>query len=139
MGGSRDRLNPKVRQKRGSYHYRTSRLKQMAMLLLSHAILSTSARTGEPSESPCSARKRVNPKHMNRLGELGVHHDRKSLIYRENLATRSHEIKRSIARVIDKYNIVAMALLRSKGNQTSYMRMDQINRMLRHRGTSRIG
>jgi hypothetical protein len=82
---------------------------------------------------------KVFQEHVNRRGELSVNHDSKLLIYRENLAARSHEIKPSIARVIDKYNIVAMALLRSKGSQTSYMRMDQINRMLRHRGTSRIG
>jgi hypothetical protein len=58
---------------------------------------------------------------MNRRGELGVNHGSKSLIYRENLATRSHEVIPGIARdIIDKYNIVAMAPLRSEGSQTPY-------------------
>jgi hypothetical protein len=74
------------------------------MLALSHAILSMSARTGELSESPLLSKKssqymgdilpsRISSKHTNRCGELGVNHGRKLLIYRENLATRSHEVK----------------------------------------------
>jgi hypothetical protein len=58
---------------------------------------------------------------MNRCGELGVNHGNKSLIDRENLATRSHEVNPGIARVIiDKNNIVAMTphtseCIKSKG------------------------
>jgi hypothetical protein len=68
---------------------------------------------------------------MNRRGELGVNHGSKSLIYGENLATISHEVKPGIAReIIDKYIIVAMAPLRSEGSRTPYIRMYQIKRML---------
>jgi hypothetical protein len=53
---------------------------------------------------------------MNRRGELGVNHGSKSLIYRENLAMTSHEVKPGIAReIIDKYNIVAMPPFEVKG------------------------
>jgi hypothetical protein len=83
---------------------------------------------------------RINSKHTNRCAELGVNHGSKSLVYRENLAMRSHEVKPGIAReIIDKYNIIAMTPLRTKGSRTPYIRMDQIKRMLRHGGTSRIG
>jgi hypothetical protein len=45
-----------------------------------------------------------------------VNHGSKSLIYRENLATRSHEVKPGIAKeIIDKYNIVAMPPFKVKG------------------------
>jgi hypothetical protein len=109
IGGSRNSLSPKVRRKRGDNHQGTSRLKHVAMLALSHAILSVSTRTGELSESPLLIKKtsqhlgdilpsRISLKHMNRCGELGVNHGSKSLIYRENLATRSHEVKPGIAR-----------------------------------------
>jgi hypothetical protein len=93
----------------------------MAMLALSHAILSVSAGTGELSESTLLSEKttqhlgdilssRISSKNTNRHEELGVNHGSKSLIYRENIATRSHEVKPGIAREIsDKYNIVAMA------------------------------
>jgi hypothetical protein len=123
----------------------------MAILALSHAILSVSARRGELCESPLFSEKttqhlgdilssRISSKNMNRRGELGVNHGSKSLVYRENLATRSHEVKPGIAReIIDKYNIVAMASLRSEGSRTPYIRMYQIKRTLRHGGTSRIG
>jgi hypothetical protein len=123
----------------------------MAMLALSHAILSMSTGTGELSESPLLSEKttqhlgdilssRISSKNTNRRGELGVNHGSKSLIYGENLATRSHEVKPDIAReIIDKYNIVAMAPLRSEGSRAPYIRMYQIKRMLRHRSTSRIG
>jgi hypothetical protein len=109
----------------------------MAMLVLSHTILSMSARTGELSESPLLSKKhhatsgrhtpsRVSLKYTNGCGELGVNHGSKLLIYRENLATRSHEINPSIAReVIDKYNILAMAPFQSEGSQTPYIKMDQ--------------
>jgi hypothetical protein len=83
---------------------------------------------------------RVSLKHTNRRGELNVNHGSKSLIYRENLATISHEINPSIAReVIDKYNTIVVAPFRSEGSRTLYIRMDQIKRMLKYRGTSRIG
>jgi hypothetical protein len=83
---------------------------------------------------------RISLKHTNRCGELDVNHGSKSLIYRENLATRSHEVKPGIAReIIDKKNIVAMAPLRTEGSRTPYIRMYQIKRTLRHGGTSRIG
>jgi hypothetical protein len=123
----------------------------MAMLALSHAILSMSTRTGELSKSPMIGKKsmqhlgdilpsKISSKHTNRCGELGVNHGRKSLIDRENLAMRSYEVNPGIARVIiDKNNIVAMATLQSKGSQTPYIRMYQIKRTLRHGGTSRIG
>jgi hypothetical protein len=123
----------------------------MAMLALSHAILSMSAGTGELSESPLLSEKtsqhlrdilssRISSKNTNRRGELGMNHGSKSLIYRENLAARSHEVKPGIAReIIDKYNIVAMAPLRSEGSRTPYIRVYQIKRTLRHGGTSRIG
>jgi hypothetical protein len=123
----------------------------MVMLVLSHAILSMSAGTGELSESPLLSEKtmqhlgdilfsRISSKNTNRRGELGVNHGSKLLIHRENLATRSHEVKPGIAReIIDKYNIVAMAPLRSEGSWTPYIRMYQIKRMLRYGGTSRIG
>jgi hypothetical protein len=76
---------------------------------------------------------RISSKNTNRRGELGVNHGSKSLIYRENLATRSHEVKPGIVReIIDKYNIVEMAPLQSEGSQTPYIRMYQIKRMLRH-------
>jgi hypothetical protein len=93
------------------------------MLALSHAILSVSAGTGELSESPLLSKKttqhlggilssRISSKNTNRRGELGVDHGSKSLIYGENLAMRSHEVKPGIAsEIIDKYNIVAMAPL----------------------------
>jgi hypothetical protein len=109
----------------------------MAMLVLSHTILSVSARTGELSESPLLSKKttqhlgdippnRVSPKYTNGCGELGVNHGDKLLIYRENLAMRSHEINPSIAReVIDKYNILVMAPFRSEGSRTPYIKMDQ--------------
>jgi hypothetical protein len=86
----------------------------MAMLALSHAILSVSARIGELRESPLLSEKttqylgdilssRISSKNMNRRGELGVNHGSKSLIYRENLAMRSHKVKPGIAReIIDK-------------------------------------
>jgi hypothetical protein len=123
----------------------------MAMLALSHAILSVSAGTGELSESPLLSEKttqhlgdilssRINSKNTNMRGELGVNHGSKTLIYRENLTMRSHEVKPGIAReIIDKYNIVVMAPLRSEGSRTPYIRMYQIKRMLRHGDTSRIG
>jgi hypothetical protein len=123
----------------------------MAIFALSHAILSVSAGTGELSESPLLSEKttqhlgdilssRISSKNMNRHGELGVNHGSKSLIYGENLAMGSHEVKPGIAReIIDKYNIVAMAPLRSEGSQTPYIKMYQIKRTLRHRSTSRIG
>jgi hypothetical protein len=123
----------------------------MAMLALSQAILSVSTRTGELSESPLLSEKttqhlgdilssRIISKNTNRSGELGVNHGSKSLIYRENLTMRGHEVKPGIAReIIDKYNIVAMAPLRSEGSWTPYIRMYQIKRTLRHGGTSRIG
>jgi hypothetical protein len=123
----------------------------MAMLALSHAILSVSAETGELSESPLLSEKttqhlgdilssRVSSKNTNRRGELGVNHGSKLLIYRENLATRSHKVKPGIAReIIDKYNIVAMAPIRSEGSRIPYIKMYQIKRTLRHEGTSRIG
>jgi hypothetical protein len=122
------------------------------MLALSHAILSVSARTGELSESPLLSKKttqhlgdilssRISSKHTNGRGELGVNHGSESLIYRENLATRSHKIKPSIAReIIDKKNIIAMAPFEPKGaGRTPYIRMYQIKGTLRHRGSSRIG
>jgi hypothetical protein len=114
----------------------------MAMLVLSHAILSVSARTGELSDSPLLSEKptqhlgdilssKISSKNMDRRGELGVNHGSKSLIYRENLATRSHEVNSCIAReIINKYNIVAMAPLRSEGRRTPYIRMYQIKRTL---------
>jgi hypothetical protein len=151
IGGGRNILSPKVRRKRGNNHQRMSCLKHMAMLALSHAILSMSARTGELSKSPLLGEKsaqhlgdilpsRISSKHTNRCGELGVNHGSKSLIDRENLATRIHEVNPGIARVIiDKNNIVAMAPLRTKGSWTAYIRMYQIKRMLQHGGTSRIG
>jgi hypothetical protein len=123
----------------------------MAMLALSHAILSVSAGTRELSESPLLSEKttqhlgdilpsRINSKNTNGHGELGVNHGSKSLIYRENLAMRSHEVKPGIAReIIDKYNMVAMSPLRSEGSRTPYIRMYQIKWTLRHRSTSRIG
>jgi hypothetical protein len=123
----------------------------MAMLALSHAILSVSAGTGELSKSPLLSEKttqhlgnilssRISSKNTNRRGELGMNHGSKSLIYRENLATRSHEVNPGIAReIIHKYNIVAMAPLQSKGSRTPYIRMYQNKRTLRHGGTSRIG
>jgi hypothetical protein len=63
----------------------------MAMLALSHAILSVSAKTRELSESPLLNEKttqhlgdilpsRISSKHTNRHGELGVNHGSKSLI-----------------------------------------------------------
>jgi hypothetical protein len=66
----------------------------MAMLALSHAILSVSAGTGELGESPLLSEKttqqlgdilssRISSKNTNRRGELGVNHGSKSLIYRE--------------------------------------------------------
>jgi hypothetical protein len=59
---------------------------------------------------------------MNRHGEVGVNHGRKSLIDRENLATRSHEVKLGIAReIIDKNNLVTMAPLRTEGSRTPYI------------------
>jgi hypothetical protein len=123
----------------------------MAMLVLSHTILSVSAGTGELSESPLLSEKttqhlgdilssRISSKNTNRHRELGVNHGSKSLIYRENLAMRSHEVKPGVAReIIDKYNIVAMAPLLSEAGRTPYIRMYQIKRTLRHGGTSRIG
>jgi hypothetical protein len=99
----------------------------MAMLALSHAILSVSAGIGELSESPLLSEKttqhlgdilssRISSKNTNGLGELGLNHGSKSLIYRENLATRSHEVKPGITReIIDKYNIVAMPPFEAKG------------------------
>jgi hypothetical protein len=86
----------------------------MAVLALSHIILSVSARTGELSECLLLSKKtmqhmgdilpsRISAKHTDRRGELGVNHDSKSLIYRENLAMRSHELKPGISReIIDK-------------------------------------
>jgi hypothetical protein len=74
---------------------------------------------------------RISSKHTNRRGEVGVNHGSKSLIYRENLATRSHEVNPGIAReIIDKNNIVAMAPLQTEGSRTPYIRMDQIKRTL---------
>jgi hypothetical protein len=107
----------------------------MAMLALSHAILSMSARTGELSKSPLLSEKstqhlgdihpsRISLKDTNRCRELGVDHDRKWLIDRENLAMRSHEVNPSIAReIIDKNNILAMAPFRTKRSRTPYIRM----------------
>jgi hypothetical protein len=92
----------------------------MAMLALSHAILSVSARIGELSEIPLLSKKttqhlgdilpsRISSKHTNRRGELGTNHGSKSLIYRENHAMRSHEVNLGISReIVNKYNIVAM-------------------------------
>jgi hypothetical protein len=112
----------------------------MAMVALSHAIPSMSARTGELSKSPLLSEKttrhlgdilpnRISLKHTNRRGELGVNHGSKSLIYTHKLATRSHEVNPGIAReIIDKYNIVAIAPLRSEGSRTPYVRMYQIRR-----------
>jgi hypothetical protein len=123
----------------------------MAMLALSHAILSMSARTGELSKSPLLSEKstqhlgdilpsRISSKDMNRCGELGVDHGCKSLIDRENLATRSHKVNPNIAReIINKNNIVAMAPIQTKRSRTPYIRMYQIKRTLRYGGTSRIG
>jgi hypothetical protein len=112
----------------------------VAILALSHAILSVSSRIGELSESPLLREKtaqhledilprRISLKHMSRSRELGVNHGSKALIYRENLATRSHEVKLGIAReIIDKKNIVVMAPLRTEGSRTPYIRMYQIKR-----------
>jgi hypothetical protein len=105
----------------------------MAMLALSHAILSMSTRTGELSKSPLLSEKstqhlgdilpsRISSKHTNMCGELGVNHGRKSLIDRENLTTRSHEVNPGIAReIIDKNNIVAIGPLRTKGRRAPYI------------------
>jgi hypothetical protein len=74
---------------------------------------------------------RISSKHTNRCGELGVNHGSKSLIYKENIAMRSHEVKPGIAReIIDKKNIIAMAPLRTEGSRTPYIRMYQIKRTL---------
>uniref|UniRef100_A0A8R7NZG1 Uncharacterized protein n=1 Tax=Triticum urartu TaxID=4572 RepID=A0A8R7NZG1_TRIUA len=50
IDGSGDRLDPKVRRKRGSDYQRTSRLKKVTMLALNHtiAILSMCTRTRDP-------------------------------------------------------------------------------------------
>jgi hypothetical protein len=83
----------------------------MTMLALNHAILSKSTETGELSKSPLLGENstqhlgdilpsRISSKHTNRCGELGVNHGIKSLIDRENLAMRSHEVNPGIARVI---------------------------------------
>jgi hypothetical protein len=62
---------------------------------------------------------------------MGVNHGSKSLIYRENLATRSHEVNPGIVReIIDKKNIVAMAPLRTEESGTPYIKMYLIKRML---------
>jgi hypothetical protein len=55
----------------------------MAMFALSHAILSVSARSGENHAISGRYTSRVRPKHMNRLGELGMNHGDKPLIDRE--------------------------------------------------------
>jgi hypothetical protein len=39
IGGNQHSINPKVRWKRAGDHHRTSRLKHVSMLALSHAIL----------------------------------------------------------------------------------------------------
>jgi hypothetical protein len=66
-------------------------------------------------------------------------HGGKTLIYRENLAARSHKIDPSVTReVIDKKNIVALAPLGSKGSGGPYIRMNQIKRTVRYRLTSRL-
>jgi hypothetical protein len=45
-----------------------------------------------------------------------VNHGSKSLVYRENVATRSHEVKPGIVReIIDKYNIIAKTPFEPKG------------------------
>jgi hypothetical protein len=150
IGGNRHSLSPEVRRKRGSDHHRTSRLKQVAMLALSHAILGMGARAGELGKSALLSKKttqqlgdiltsRISPKDTYRRGKLSMDHGSKTLIYRENLAARSHKINPSVAReVIDKKNIVAVAPLGSKRSRTPYIRMDQIKRTLRYRRTSRI-
>jgi hypothetical protein len=51
IGGSGNSLSPKVRRKRSGNHQRTSRLKEVTMLALSHAILSMSTRIRELSKS----------------------------------------------------------------------------------------
>jgi hypothetical protein len=120
------------------------------MLALSHAILGMGARAGELGKSALLSKKitqqlgdvltsRISPKDTYRRGKLSVDHGSKTLIYQENLATRSHKINPSVAReVIDKKNIVAVAPLGSKRSRTPYIGMDQIKRMLRYRRTSRI-
>jgi hypothetical protein len=82
-----------MRRKRGSDHHRTSRLKQVEMIALSHAILSVCARAEELGKSALLSKKtmqilgdiltsRVSLKHTNRRGKLSVNHGRKTLIYR---------------------------------------------------------
>jgi hypothetical protein len=58
----------------------------MAMFALSHATLRVSARSGENHAISGRYTSRVRPKHMNRLGELGINHGGKPLKDRENLA-----------------------------------------------------
>jgi hypothetical protein len=136
IGGCGDSLSPKVGWKRGGDHHRTSRLKKVAMLALSNAILSVSTRTRELGESTLFGKKttqhlgdiltsRVSTKNTDGRGKLGVNHGSKSLVYGENLTARFHQIKPSIAReVINKKNIVAMTTFRIEGSRTPYIRMN---------------
>src|SRR3954454_21954078 len=97
-------------------------------------------RTGELGKSALLSKKatqhlgdiltsRVSPKHMNGRGKLSMDHGRKTLIYRENLAARSHKINLGVeGEVIDKDNIVVIGPLRREGSRSPYIRMNQVRR-----------
>lgn len=89
------------------------------MFALSHTISSVSSRTRELSNSTLLSKKtaltfgdiltsRINMEHTNRCRELGVNHDRKTLINRENLTTRGHSKAKCSEKIIYKNNIASM-------------------------------
>jgi hypothetical protein len=57
IGGSGNSLSPKVRRKRSGNHQRTSRLKKVTMLALSHTILSMSTTTRKLRKSTLLSKK----------------------------------------------------------------------------------
>jgi hypothetical protein len=143
-------LSPEMRRKRGSNHHSTGSLKNMTMLALSHTILSMSTRTRKLSKSTLLGKKsaqgmrdilssRICTKDTNRSGELGMNHGSKSLINRQDLTTRRHEIYPSVTReIIYKENIVAMSSFRRERSWTPNIRVNKIKRTLGHRLTARI-
>jgi hypothetical protein len=136
IGRGRGSLGPEMRQKIRSNHHRTSNLKKMTMLMLSHAILSMRTRTRELSESTMLSKNttqmlgdvlnsRVSMEHANRYRKLGKKHGCKTLIYGKNLTTRGHKIQPGITRkIINNNYIVAMAPFRRKGSWTPNIRVD---------------
>jgi hypothetical protein len=136
IGRGRDSLSPEMRWKRRSDHHRTSSLKEMAMLTLSHAILSMRTRTRELGEGALLSKNttqmlgdiltsRISTEHTNRRRKLSKNHGCKTLINRENLTTRRHKIQPCITRkIIYKNDIISMAPFRSEGSRTPNIRVN---------------